>query len=86
MRKPGGKPEENRWKIGGKLVENWRKAGGNPYAKENGITAHRKFFVKKEQNLSMSSCSQNDEAKESPRIQLPGTHGRHGIQKAEEFK
>ena len=69
-----------------KYEENWGKTVGNPYAKEAGITAHRKFFVKKEQNLLMISCSQNEEAKESARIQLPGTHGRHGIQKAEEFK
>ena len=47
MRKTGVKLEENCWKIGGKLVENWRKTGGNPYAKEAGITAHRKFFVKR---------------------------------------
>jgi hypothetical protein len=32
-------------------------------------------FCQKEQNLSMSGCSQNEEAKESARIQLPGTHG-----------
>jgi hypothetical protein len=46
----------------------------------------QEIFCQKEQNLSMSGCSQNEEAKESARIQLPVTHGRHGIQKAEEFK
>ena len=70
MRKTGVKLEENCWKIGGKLVENWRKTGGNPYAKEAGITAHRKIVVirsricrgvaaarmKRPKNLPGSSC------------------------------
>ena len=87
------KYEENWSKIGGKLLENWRKTGGK--LEENGRKSvckggwhycSQENFCQKEHNLSMSSCSQNEEAKESARIQLPGTHGRQGIQKAEEFK
>ena len=81
-RKTGGKPVEDWRKTGGKLEESRRKF----ICKGEWHYCSQEIFCQKEQNLSMSSCSQNEEAKESARIQLPGTHGQHGIQKAEEFK
>ena len=87
------KTKENWRKIGGKLLENWRKTGGKleeiwrkSVCKGGWHYCLQENFCQKEQNLWMSSYSQNEEAKESARIQLPGTNGRHGIQKVEEFK
>ena len=73
---------ENWRKTGRKLEENRRKS----VCKEGWHYCSQEIFCQKEQNLSMSSCSQDEEAKESARIQLLGTHWWHAIQKEEEFK
>ena len=70
MRKTGGKLEENWSKIGGKLLENWRKTGGKleeiwrkSVCKGGWHYCLQENFCQKEQNLWMSSYSQNEEAR-----------------------